>query len=170
MEQGVKNIKSEDRFMPCVLERLTDKNPQINSERYSRGVSIAQLKQDVLWNIELILNSRSHPSFAELDNDGELNSSVLGMGLPDFCGISHSAISREQIRKEIIRQLICFEPRIDPDSLEVNDVTNADGRTSILNVEVRGVIKVYPLREEFVFRAKLDLESGNTMVNISESR
>lgn len=55
--------------MPCVLMRLTDREPMVQRERYSRGISIQQLKRDILWNIELLLNSRSHPSRAELRKD-----------------------------------------------------------------------------------------------------
>lgn len=172
MPKPDEKIRSGDRFMPCVLGRLTDQNPQTATEHFSRGISIKQLKRDILWNIEMILNSRSHPGRAELNNDGMICDSVLGMGLPDFCGISHSPEQLEKLRKEILHQLRCFEPRINADSLTVTLIQEKQGVSgnSVLEMEILGQIEVAPLREELVFQSRLDLESGTTSVKLLEER
>lgn len=72
--------------MPCVLDRLTDLNPETRVERFSRGISISALRRSVLENVSLILNSRSHPNAEAWGGDAEVSASVLGLGLPDFCG------------------------------------------------------------------------------------
>ncbi len=158
--------------MPCVLGRLTDQNPQLPVERFSRGISIKQLKRDILWNIEMILNSRSHPGREELNSDEMICNSVLGMGLPDFCGISHSRDQLEKLRREIIHQLRCFEPRIKADSLRVTlfQEKQAASDNSILEMEIQGQIAVAPLREELVFQSRLDLESGTASIKLLEER
>lgn len=161
-------IQSGDLFMPCLLSRLTDQNPEAKVEKFSRGITIKQLKQNILWNVELILNSRSHPSFDKMQYGQEIRDSVLGMGLPDFCGMSHSRESLENLRLAICHQLRTFEPRFEPDSIEVLFVKNGDNSTEFSNVEleISAMIDIAPLREEFVFRSRLDLESGNVTVSI----
>lgn len=156
--------------MPCVLVRLTDQKPQLATEHFSRGVSIKQLKRDILWNIEMILNSRSHPGRAELNNDETICNSVLGMGLSDFCGMSHRPEQLEKLREEVLRQLRSFEPRINADSLKVTLLheKRVVSGNSILEMEIQGLIEVAPLREELVFRSRLDLESGTTSVKMLE--
>ena len=156
--------------MPCILERLTDRNPQSATEHFCRGISIKQLKQDILWNIEMILNSRSHPGRAELGDDESICNSVLGMGLPDFCGMSHRQEQLEKLREEILRQLRCFEPRINADSLKVTLLHEKQvvSGNSVLEMEIQGQIEVAPLREELVFQSRLDLESGTASIKILE--
>lgn len=167
----VHKIRSGEFFMPCLLGRLTDQNPEQKKEDFSRGISLKQLKHNILWNIELILNSRSHPASAVWKNDPAITDSVIGMGLPDFCGSSHSAEAREKIRKEIIHQLSVFEPRLEKESIEVNYIGNNDsGSNSVLELEISAWITVEPLREELIFRSKLDLESGSATINSLDER
>lgn len=155
--------------MPCVLMRLTDREPMVQRERYSRGISIQQLKRDILWNIELLLNSRSHPSRAELRSDAEVCNSVLGMGLEDFCGVSHGREERERLRREILQQLRNFEPRINPDSLSVSLIDMEANSGSVVELEIHGRIEVAPLSEELLFRSRLDLETGTASVDMSSA-
>lgn len=172
VNSNASKIRSGEVFMPCLLSRLTDHNPEQKTENFTRGISLKQLKQNILWNIELILNSRSHPMPDVWENDPEVTDSVIGMGFPDFCGISHSAEAREKLRKEIIHQLSVFEPRLEKESIEVNYVQNNDEKnnTSVLELEIAAWISVDPLREELVFRSKLDLESGIATVNNADER
>lgn len=165
MQEKEDKVRSGDRFMPCVLSRLTDQEPQNQVEHFSRGISIRRLKQDILRNIELILNSRSHPQGEELENDGEMINSVLGMGLSDFCGHSHTIQQQERLKKEILRQLRCFEPRINPATLTVTPVDESNS-TSVIEMEIYGRIEVAPLSEELLFRSRLDLESGAATVKV----
>lgn len=170
VNSNASRIRSGEIFMPCLLGRLTDQNPEQKTENFTRGISLKQLKQNILWNIELILNSRSHPSSDVWGNDPVVTDSVLGMGLPDFCGSSHSAAAREKLREEIIHQLSVFEPRLEKETLEVNYVNGNDEKSnhSVLELEISAWISVEPLREELVFRSRLDLESGTATINSAD--
>ncbi len=171
MVSSNEKIRAADRYMPCLLSRLVDKNPEKKTDAgFSRGVSVKTLKREILRNIEMILNSASHPSRRELGDDPLVCTSVLALGLPDFCGVSHGAESRERLRSEILRQVRLFEPRIRPESLEVvvSDAKDAAG-TSVLDAEIRGLIEVSPLREELVFRSRFDLETGTVAVSLPEA-
>ena len=77
------------------------------------------LRHEILQNITLILNSHSHPRLADLQGDQSLAFSVLGMGLADFCGHSYASLSLAQLQQRIKEQIVYFEPRLDPSSVQV---------------------------------------------------
>ena len=157
-------------FMPCVLDRLTDLNPETRVERFSRGISVSALRRSVLENVSLILNSRSHPDAEAWGGDESVSASVLGLGLPDFCGSSGSLERKDRMRREIIHQLRTFEPRFAPDSIRVDFTGERVSDGGVLEMEVRATISVAPLKEELVFRARLNMETGESAVVTSEDR
>lgn len=134
-------IHDRDKYMPCLMARLCDMNPDSPTEQMARGISIQRLKEDILANIALILNSSSHLTAEEMNNDDELCSSVLGMGLEDFCGCSHSQQKRKQLQQQIVYQLQKFEPRLFPDSIEVNLVDIGEVSQADLTMEIKARIR-----------------------------
>lgn len=154
-----------DRFTPCLMARLTDLKPEEKTELYGRGISVHQFKQNILWNVENILNSKSHLNYSDYKNDPAITDSVLGVGLSDFCGSHQSSREYEKLRNEVERQIRLFEPRLNPDTLRVDCMpTNNTLSKGTLELEIRAQLNVAPLDEELVFRSKLDMESGNATV------
>ena len=52
-----------DRLQPCLLDRLTDDEPEVSREgRDKRIVSLQRYKSAVLRDIEMLLNAKKHPS------------------------------------------------------------------------------------------------------------
>lgn len=156
-------------FMPCVLERLTDLNPENRTERFSRAVSLSGLRRSVLDNVSLIFNSRSRPDSTALGKDPLIASSVLGFGLPDFCGATASDARRERLRREIVQQLTAFEPRFLPGSVSVGFVGEGTADGGVLELEVRAIISVAPMKEELAFRALLNVETGESSVTLQDA-
>lgn len=156
-------------FMPCVLERLTDLNPENRTESFSRAVSLSGLRRSVLENVALIFNSRAHPDPDALGNDPAVSSSVLAMGLPDFCGASVGDVRRAWLKREIVRQLATFEPRFLPESIAVDFKGERESDGGVLELEVRATISVEPLKEELAFRALLNVETGESSVNFKDA-
>jgi len=164
-------ISSRDKYMPCLLTRLCDRDPHNAADQEIRGISIQRLKEDVFRNIEMILNSHSRMSDEELHHDEEILTSVLALGLEDFCGCSHSPKKRDELLQQIRFQIQTFEPRLDPDSIEVNLVENVgEDHRSELEMEVKGRIRAVEIDEAIVFRSILELESGNVMVSRKTGR
>lgn len=153
-------------YLPCVLTRLTDQNPEVRVERYPHATSVAGLRKGVLATVSIILNSRSRPQPSAWRDDPAVTDSVLGLGLGDFCGVSHGREQREKLRRGILRQLAVFEPRLDSRATVVNFLSDREGSSSgVLEFEIRSVISVAPLNEEFAFRARLDLETGEAQLD-----
>lgn len=134
------------------------------------------LRHEILQNITLILNSHSHPRLADLKGDQSLAFSVLGMGLADFCGHSYASLSLSQLQQRIKEQIVYFEPRLDPTSVQVllltdplSNVTERSGHT--INLEISA--KIHPrLLAGQVFKCStvLDLESGANLVHLKSGR
>lgn len=156
--------KEELRYMPCLLKRLTDLEPQIQKEPFSNATSLKQIKKDIFENIEMLLNSRSHPQPEALERYPEMETSVLAYGLRDFCGKSCSQFEKEEIQKHILQQVRWFEPRLDPQSVQVS-LIECDGITeSVVTLQISGYIQVGQVSEEIVFLSKLDFETGNATI------
>jgi len=157
-------------YLPCLLTRLTDQNPEVRVEKFPHAVSVVGLRKGVLATVGNILNSRSRPQPSAWHDDPAITDSVLGMGLGDFCGIPHGREQRERLRREILRQLAVFEPRLDRRATVVDFVSDREVSSSgILVFEIRSVISVAPLKEEFAFRARLDFETGEAWLDAEVS-
>lgn len=147
------------------MTRLVDNEPESKIDKTSRTFTVEQVKEDVMKNIEMILNSSSRPSEKELGGNPWVVGSVLGFGLADFCGTSHSVDYVEELRKRIYFQIATFEPRIKKETLEVDLVEETNGTSKDLALLINGIIHIAPLNEEISFISKLDLELGKATVS-----
>ncbi len=168
METGTVTKKEDAKYWPCLLRRLTDFSPDEKKENYAAGITIKQLKKDIFDNINMILNSRSHPQEADFKGRQEISESVLAYGLTDFCGKVCSQDDRETIREHILQQLRLFEPRLNPETTDVVLIESDKESRSVLEFHISGMIDVGELREEIVFVSKLNLETGNSDLENSQ--
>jgi type VI secretion system protein ImpF len=159
-------VKEEAKYRPFVLKRLTDMEPQTKKE-LSYGLETSnQLKEDIFNNIEMLFNSRSHTASGEAGGRVDVEDSVLGFGVRDFCGRTSSDDYREELRQHIMKQLRVFEPRLDPSSITVDFSQEKSG--SVLEYSISGIIQVKEVNEEVKFFSSLDLESGNASISIPD--
>jgi type VI secretion system protein ImpF len=151
-------VKEEAKYRPFVLRRLTDMEPQEKKEPALGLVTVRQLKEDIFTNIEMLFNSRCHTVTGELKAFSEVEDSVLGFGIKDFCGKTSVDSYREEMRRHILKQLRIFEPRLEPSSITVEFSEENSG--FLLEYEIGGVIRLKEVGEEVKFFSNLDLESG----------
>lgn len=140
--------------------------PHKKSEPPMGLVTAEQLKADIFANIEMIFNSRRRITAENFFGCVEVENSVLGFGITDFCGKTKSEDYREEMRQHILKMLRLFEPRLEPSSITVNFSQEKDG--SILEFAIGGVIRLIEVNEEVLFLSSLDLESGNASLSIEE--
>lgn len=158
---------SNERYIPPLLTRLTDDEPESRIDKQDRMFSLAQIKEDILLNITQLFNSRSHRQYAELNNDVNLIHSVLGYGVSDFCGVSNSPKEKERLILEITDQIKFFEPRLKASSITVKSVDIA-GEVNVLTFVVSAQYALYLADESFECMTKLDLESGVAKVEVRD--
>ncbi|MBQ3678314.1 MAG: type VI secretion system baseplate subunit TssE [Succinivibrio sp.] len=145
--------KGQQFYLPSLLSRLTKDN-------FDGLSDIDMLKEEILDNIFMLLNSRVRPEKKDLENDPFLYRSVLGYGLSDFCGLSHNSFTVDRLLNEIRELIEFFEPRLEPASIKVQRIKNTDQSSSDVKIEIMGRIAVPPYTDEVDFLFTLNLESG----------
>lgn len=130
------------------------------------------IKAEILQNITLILNSKSHLPLDKMPGFEEVQYTVLGLGLADFCGKYHNQAQLAQLKQQITAQIIHFEPRLEPTTIEITflDPDNELGPNSpnYVNLEIKARLKGALSSEIFTCVSKLDLDAGNTASELQE--
>ncbi len=152
-----------ERLQPCLLDRLTDDEPDSQSEgRDQRVVSLRRYKRAVLRDLAMLLNARNHPSQDVIYEFSEVAHSVLNYGIPDLCGTPVLNIRGAEIEAQIKRFIACFEPRISPGSLSVRMGSPAHSEyVRSLSFEIEGEMWAQPLPDHLFVRTEVDLETGH---------
>lgn len=146
-------------YLPCVLSRLSGLSDGLTvSARFDR------LQQEILHNISLLLNSRCGLSVQELSAFPQVQHSTMALGLHDFCGQSLSASRLQALLQEIRQQLQFFEPRLDPDSLQVKAVQE-DPLHNSTGIEIYARLLPGLLSADFSCRLLFDFEAGTGAVD-----
>lgn len=149
------------RFLPCLLDRLTDLEPERREEPpASRAATLAQVRAAVLRDLERLLNCHHRLDDDERLARADLAGSVLDYGVPDVCGRSLSDREIEDLGMAIRASIVAFEPRLEPASVLVRIAPDAGRHGKAFAVEIGGRLRVAELREELLFRTWLDPESG----------
>ncbi|MGE3818465.1 MAG: type VI secretion system baseplate subunit TssE [Isosphaeraceae bacterium] len=132
-----------------VLERIA---------RASGGVSppqatVADLRKEVLWHLEWILNTRR----GDRDLPESLVGTALAYGLPDF---KVNAVDEDRVRDRLADLLSLavkdFEPRLTEVSIRVEPGL---GKLLRLKVTLTAMLRVDPMPEPFEVETLLDLST-----------
>src|SRR6476619_3828 len=112
-----------ERIQPCLLDRLTDDDPDSKQEsKTSRVISVQRYREGVLRDLRWLLNASAHLSEDDSKQFGEVRRSVLNYGTGDFCGKLASSLDFAAVEHEMIETIKCFEPRITASTLTVKVV------------------------------------------------
>lgn len=152
-----------ERLQPCLLDRLTDNEPQVQREgRHERVVSMAQYRKAVLRDLEMLLNSRRLPAEDSVYDYPEVATSVLNYGIPDMCAKTESGITQGEFDKHVKQAILHYEPRILSNSLTVRIVTPEDAQGQrTLGLEIEGDLWAQPFPDHLFVKTEVDLESGH---------
>jgi type VI secretion system protein ImpF len=152
-----------DRLQPCLLDRLTDDEPEVGKEsRDQRIVSLRRYKYAVLRDLGMLLNSKSHPLHDNIYEFSYAAKSVLNYGIPDLCGATISAVSPSEFEAQVKQAILCFEPRISHNQLSVHVVSPLDaGNVRSLSFEIEGELWAQPLPDHLFVKTEVDLETGH---------
>jgi len=149
-----------DRLQPCLLDRLTDENPDKREEsRNQRIISLQRYKAGVLRDLDWLFNAIGHSpdepagdlTIADYE---EAFHSVVNFGIRQLYG--RLAPDVEEIERQLFDALTFFEPRINRRTLKVK----ATLERQVLCFDITGELWVYPVPERLFIRTELDLESS----------
>jgi len=155
-------LMPKELLQPCLLDRLTDDDPQNSREsRHERVVSFAQFKQAVLRDLRMLLNSKRRPPEDPIYALDHAAKSVLNYGIPEIYGHTVSATEPAELSKLIRQAIETFEPRIAPGSLTVRVIApEKAGAARSLVFEIAGDLWAHPAPDHLLVETELDLESG----------
>ena len=167
-------LNSRDRLQPSLLDRLTDSAPSDRQESLdARVLTRQQLRQAVLRDLSWLFNAtRAEPEPASTRTDElamwaqneHARHSVLNFGMPAFAGSTLSSMDTRQIERQVKAAIIDFEPRITPDTLEIDCHIDPNDHHNTLKLTIRGHMWNQPVPLELLLAADLDVETGNTRV------
>ena len=159
-------LTTRERHQPCLLDRLTDDEPQQKQEsRDKRVMSSTQVRRSVLRDLAWLLNSAQRFKPEELADYPQVVSSVINYGIPDFCGLTHSSVQPGQVERQVQDALVRFEPRVLRRGLSVRAASDtAQMSRNAVVFEIRGELWAQPMPEALYVKTAMDLETGSVSV------
>ncbi|SRR6266498_164999 len=149
-----------ERLQPCLLDRLTDEDPQNTQEgRSQRVISLARYKRGVLRDLEWLLNASAHlpgeggPGW-RLEDFPEAERSVINFGTRQLSGLF--APDMHELERHLADALQLFEPRILSQSVTIH----ASMDRNVIDIEIRGELWANPMPEQLYVKTNIDLETG----------
>jgi type VI secretion system protein ImpF len=160
------DLTPSERLQPCLLDRLTDDEPDKTQEsRNQRVFSLRQIRQAVLRDLSWLLNTPARADQEDIAAFPNVESSVLNYGISDLSGTTASGVSVTQLEIMVTKAIENFEPRILEKSVKVRAVSNAGemgGNT--LMFEISGDLWSEPVPDPLFLKTEVDLETGQYKV------
>jgi type VI secretion system protein ImpF len=149
-----------EKLQPCLLDRLTDDDPQNSQEsRTQRVISTQRYKRGVLRDLEWLFNASAHlpvegKAQFRLSDYPEAFRSVLNYGTRQLCGLF--APDTDELERQLTQAILLYEPRIIQHTLQVR----ANIQHNLIFFEISGELWANPISEKLFIKTKIDLETG----------
>jgi type VI secretion system protein ImpF len=152
-------------FSPSLLDRLLDDEPDIVAEHARPQISLEQLKDSVVRDLESLLNARCGLRHDALAAHPQAQHSTLSFGMSDFSSMSlANTDERDAIRGAIESAIRAHEPRMK----NVRVGLSTDKFANRLLFTIQALLVVNPLREPVNFNALL--QPSTQVYSVSRSR
>lgn len=151
-----------DRLQPCLLDRLTDDEPDKTQESRARKVfSMRQIREAVLRDLSWLLNTPARSATEDFSMFPEVEKSVLNYGVTDLAGLTSSGLNLTQLEAMVTRAIERFEPRVLANTVKVRAVANeSQMNRNTLAFEITGDLWAEPVPDHLYLKTELDLETG----------
>ncbi len=155
-------LKSKERLVPSLLDRLVDDNPEEDNEsRNVRVENVVSLRESVLRDLECLLNTGNIEGVVNLDDYSEVAESVINYGMPNFSGKTISNTDLTEVQEQIRTAIRLFEPRILPNTIKVTLVPGSgESHANSAVFQIEATMWGRPMPEALFLRTEIDLELG----------
>jgi type VI secretion system protein ImpF len=163
----VPELAPKERLQPCLLDRLTDEEPdQLRESAEKRYVSLKRLRESVRRDLGYLLNSTHLAAVQDLSAYPEVERSTLNYGIPDLSGRPASTIDKGILARQLRRAITEFEPRLLKSTLKVQVITDPEQHNAnALRFDIEADLWCEPAPIHLYLRTKLDLEDGEARVS-----
>jgi len=141
-----------------ILDRLLDSDPRVASEPVRDRLSVRQIKDAVVRDLEKLLNTRRQilvppPEYHEVHN------SLFMYGLQDFTMKNPaSPMVKQQLRQVIERTISRFEPRLKNVTVQI-EAAGQNARD--LRFRITAMLIMEPITEPVIFDTYFDVSRGD---------
>lgn len=155
-------LTPSDRLQPCLLDRLTDDEPDKQLESRNRRVfSLRQIREAVLRDLSWLLNTPARSATEDFSLFPEVEKSVINYGIVDLAGLTASGVNLSQLEIMVARAIERFEPRVLSNTVKVRAVVSKDQtERNTLAFEISGDLWAEPVPDPLYLKTELDLETG----------
>ncbi len=149
-----------ERLQPCLLDRLTDDEPNNPQEsRAQRVITLQRYRQGVLRDLQWLLSASAHlpqegAAAGHIEDFPDANRSVINFGTRHLFGVM--TLNMRELERQLTEALYVFEPRILRNSLKIHSRIEGNNVT----LELEGELWASPLPEHLHIKTKLDIETG----------
>jgi type VI secretion system protein ImpF len=160
-------LRAQDRLQPALLDRLTDDEPDSRQESAEhRVLNRNRMRECVLRDLSWLFNSTTPGAAIDFSRAAHARNSVLNYGLPPLSGQTASSIDPTVLEQRVRQAILDHEPRILPETLEVNAVLNQDqlDHHNQIGFRIAGQLWAQPVPLELLLHTDIDLESGRVSV------
>jgi type VI secretion system protein ImpF len=153
-----------EKLQPCLLDRLTDDEPDKREEsRLQRVITHQRYRRGVLRDLEWLFNSSAYLTVEGLESFKlkdypHAARSVINYGTRQLCGAT--GLDMVRLQEELAEAIQVFEPRIFPRSLAIH--TNKE--RNMVTFEIEGEMWANPLPEHLHVQTSVDLETGQCLL------
>lgn len=155
-------MREEQDTQASILDRLVDNEPGVSHEPVQRRfTTISQVRESVVRDLENLLNTRKSIHVVP-ETDVQVTSSLFTYGVRDFISYSPRSPSvRQQIRQEIERIVVLYEPRIRNASVRLDA---AAGFERTLRFRISGLLAVGSVTAPITFDTCFDINRGDYFI------
>ncbi len=161
-------LTPQERLQPALLDRLIDDDPENQKPEpiERRVLNKARLRSAVLRDLAWLFNSVSHGTKDSLDAVPRAAASVVNFGLPPLSGETASTLDVLELERRIREAIGRFEPRILPETLEVEAIVTESQLDlhNVVSIQIRGALWAQPVPLELLLRTDVDLETGEVRI------
>ncbi|MFO1498152.1 MAG: type VI secretion system baseplate subunit TssE [Verrucomicrobiota bacterium] len=153
-----------ERLQPCLLDRLTDEEPEKPDEsRAQRVISHQKYRRGVLRDLGWLFNTDAYVQPPGVDNFHlkdyvEAHRSVINYGIRQLCG--QTSLDLARLQEDLAEAIRVFEPRIAARTL----VVHADIERNLVTFEIEGELWANPLPDHLYVKTTVDLETGQCLL------
>jgi type VI secretion system protein ImpF len=159
------DLTPSERLQPCLLDRLTDDEPDARRESRDRRVfSLRQVREAVLRDLSWLLNTATRFHDDELSDAPNVAGSVVNYGVRDLCGVTASGLDVPALERTIRRAVQRFEPRVMSNTVRVHVSRSKTDTGNAIMMEITGDLWAQPVPEPLFVKTQLDLETGQYRV------
>jgi type VI secretion system protein ImpF len=130
-----------------------------------RGLSEAEIRQSVMESLVDIVNTIDLQSAVDLDGLEYASKSILNYGIYDVSHLTSEDAGIAAVEQNMIAALLCYEPRIRRETLQITREVRFDDVAQKLLLSVYAEISYQPLDIPLEFFAEIDLGSSKIIVS-----